>query len=228
MMHESVVAESEVGLADRLKSETLALHREAERTGILADLLRGQASLADYALLLRNLLPVYEMLEQGLDAVATDSPASTLARPTIYRSAALRSDLEHLIGPRVLVDLPVLPAGQRYVDAVRRAAGDDGVLLIAHAYTRYLGDLNGGQILGRLLAKRMGLAPQGLAFYHFAGIDEPAAAALLYRSAIDAADVPALRVRALLDEAILAFRYNVELSQAVRQARCVVEVRPEG
>ena len=226
MMDESKVAEIDVGLADRLKADTLALHREAERTGILADLLRGEASLADYALLLRNLLPVYETLEQGLDALPRGSPAATLARPSVYRAAALRSDLEHLVGPRVLVDLPVLPAGQRYVDAVRRAAGDEGVLLIAHAYTRYLGDLNGGQILGRLLAKRMGLAPAGLAFYHFAGIDEPAAAALLYRAAIDAADVPASEIRAIVDEAVLAFRCNVELSQAVRQARRIVDVRP--
>ena len=218
MMDDRAASRIDTGLADRLKTETLALHREAERTGIMADLLRGQASLAGYALLLRNLLPVYAMLEQQLDAVPPGSPAAALARPAVYRAAALQSDLEHLIGPGALGTLPVLPAGQRYIDEIRRAGGGDGTLLIAHAYTRYLGDLNGGQILGRLLAKRMGLAPAGLSFYRFAGIDEPAAAALLYRSAIDAADVPAARIGAILDEAILAFRCNIDLSHAVQHA----------
>jgi heme oxygenase len=36
-----------------------------------------------------------------------------------------------------------------------KAAEGDGTRLIAHAYTRYLGDLSGGQILQRLLARSL-------------------------------------------------------------------------
>ena len=207
-----------ISLADRLKTATQVLHREAERSGVMADLLRGEAALADYALLLRNLLPVYAMLEQRLDAVPPDSPAAALARPAIYRTAAIRSDLEHLLGPGMLDTVPVLPAGRRYVAEIERAGGGDGTLLIAHAYTRYLGDLNGGQILGRLLARRMGLAAEGLSFYRFPGVAEPAAEALLYRAAIDHAEVPAARIDAIVEETVLAFRCNIDLSHAVRQA----------
>jgi len=45
---------------------TKALHVEAERTGIIRDLLRGEATREGYVLLLRNLLPAYRAMEQGL------------------------------------------------------------------------------------------------------------------------------------------------------------------
>ncbi len=46
---------------------TKTLHVEAERTGIIRDLLRGEASREGYILLLRNLLPAYREMEQGLE-----------------------------------------------------------------------------------------------------------------------------------------------------------------
>ena len=44
------------------------LHRDAERTGLIADMLHGRADRRGYVLLLRNLQPAYKALERGLDA----------------------------------------------------------------------------------------------------------------------------------------------------------------
>ena len=45
---------------------TKALHVEAERSGIIRELLRGSATRDGYILLLRNLLPAYQAMEKGL------------------------------------------------------------------------------------------------------------------------------------------------------------------
>ena len=46
-------------------------------------------------------------------------------------------------------------------------------LLVAHAYTRYLGDLSGGQILKKIAQRGMGLqGSEGLAFYEFDKIEK--------------------------------------------------------
>ncbi len=54
-------------LVTALYLRTKALHVEAERTGIIRDLLRAEASRDGYILLLRNLLPAYRAMEQGLE-----------------------------------------------------------------------------------------------------------------------------------------------------------------
>ena len=46
-----------------IKVATWALHTQAERSGVIADILAGRASRFEVALLLRNLLPVYQMLD---------------------------------------------------------------------------------------------------------------------------------------------------------------------
>ncbi|XUM24561.1 biliverdin-producing heme oxygenase [Bradyrhizobium oligotrophicum S58] len=53
-------------LLQAMRERTKTLHLTAERTGIVADLLRGRGTPEAYALLLRNLLPVYETLEAEL------------------------------------------------------------------------------------------------------------------------------------------------------------------
>ena len=47
---------------------------------------------------------------------------------------------------------------------VLEIAKEEPYLLIAHHYTRYLGDLSGGQILKNIAQKALNLDQQGLAF----------------------------------------------------------------
>ena len=68
------------GLAARLKTETQGLHTLAERSGIMADLVRGRISLDRYCALLRNLQALYAALEAGLDQHPTDAQQLLLWR----------------------------------------------------------------------------------------------------------------------------------------------------
>src|SRR5262245_29449930 len=80
-------------LSETLRESTRVLHTQAERAGVINDILRGQASRADYALLLRNLLPAYERMEAGLDRHRATPAVGAVARRELYRSAALAADL---------------------------------------------------------------------------------------------------------------------------------------
>ena len=86
------------------------------------------------------------------------------------RAPAIESDLVALCGAHWSHDIPLLAAGDLYARRIAKAAEGDGTRLIAHAYTRYLGDLSGGQILQRLLARSLELQPVGTVVLRFSAI----------------------------------------------------------
>lgn len=164
------ISTASTGLAARLKDATRELHRQAERSGVMAELMQGRISRETYCLLLRNLQPIYSALEAGLDAHhPTDPNVQRLWRPELRRLAALEHDLDHLhAGADWRRDLPVLGAAAEYAERLERLARTDPVLLIPHVYLRYLGDLHGGQMLARIVRQCLGLqGGLGTAFYAF-------------------------------------------------------------
>jgi heme oxygenase len=211
-------AESPDGVVTSLYLRTKTLHVEAERTGIIRDMLRGEASREGYALLLRNLLPAYQAMEQGLERHLRSPGVGVLAQYRLDRAPTIESDLVALCGAGWSHDLPLLAAGDLYAQQIAKAAEGDGSRLIAHAYTRYLGDLSGGQILQRLLVRTPGLQPAELTFYDFSRFSDLEALKADYRKALDHAGMVAPDRRAVVEEAAIAFSLNIDLSRAVQVA----------
>ena len=94
--------------------------------------------------------------------------------PALWRTLALERD-QALHGPGWPDALALQPAAARYRRRLVELETGQPDLLLAHAYVRYLGDLSGGQILQRLLAKSLALTPQQLSFYDFPRFDDLAA-----------------------------------------------------
>lgn len=206
------------GFAAMMREGTRRVHREAERSGFLADLIRGRATRHGYATFLRNLVPVYAALEQGLDAHAETPILATFADPRLRRLPALARDLEAIAGPDWVSSCAPVPEAEAYARAVALAARGDGRLLIAHAYARYLGDLSGGQILGPLLARTLGLGPDALGFYVFPALADLCSVKTAMRDALDAIAVTGTDSERILAEAIDAFRHNIAVSNGVQAA----------
>jgi heme oxygenase (biliverdin-producing, ferredoxin) len=206
------------GLVPALRERTGTLHAQAERSGIVQDILRGRVDRHGYALFLRNLLPAYQQLERGLERHALAPGICMIAQPALYRAGALASDLESLCGSAWSSTLPLLAAGERYARRVAAAAEDDGARLIAHAYVRYLGDLSGGQAMRKLLARPLGLDHHGLGFYEFPDIGDHETFKAAYRDSIDRAAHEVAAVAAIVDEAAVAFELNIDVSKAVQEA----------
>jgi heme oxygenase len=199
-----------------LRQRTQDLHRTAERSGLVADLLRGRASLRDYRLFLRNLLAAYEALEAGLERHRRTPGVQDFARPEVYRSGAIIADMAALAGEGWREDLPLLPAAKAYALSIEAAAEGAGVGLIGHAYVRYLGDLSGGQVLKRQLAKSLDLPPSALTFYDFPRIADMDLYKRSYREALD--QLVEVDADAVIKGALDAFSLNIQLSDAVRTA----------
>ena len=210
-------AEPATGFAARLRDETATVHREAERAGIIADLIRNRATRPGYALFLRSLVPAYVTLEQALARAAADPLAAVFAAPGLARLPALEHDLVALAGPDWGTRCALLPEAEAYGAAIT-AAADDVPALVAHAYARYLGDLSGGQILKPVLARNLGLGPEVLAFYDFPALADPAATKAAMRAALDRVPEDSQDAATIVAEAIAAFRHNISVSEAVQRA----------
>ncbi len=102
------------------------------------------------------------------------------------------------------------PATERYV-ARLRAVGGSLPAYAAHAYTRYLGDLSGGQIIKRMLERHYGLSGDGLAFYTFVEIPKSKPFKDVYRERLDALVLTPEQLDETVAEAKHAFRLNSDL-----------------
>lgn len=85
-------------------------------------------------------------------------------------------------------------------------------LLVAHAYTRYLGDLSGGQVLGKITQKSLRLSSsEGLSFFSFPGVSSANRFKQLYRSRMNSIELTAAQRSEVLQEAVDAFQLNIQV-----------------
>lgn len=131
----------------------------------------------------------------------------------LHRHEALARDVEYFCGPNWQSQVSCSQAAQRYVDRIHKVGQEDPVLLVAHAYTRYMGDLSGGQVLKKVAQRALKLPPtgEGVQFYHFDAIHSAKAFKQLYRSRMNDLDLDAETKKKLVDEAIRAFQLNIEV-----------------
>lgn len=196
-------------LATRLKQETRPLHTRVEQSGVMAALLHGRLSLPGYCALMRNLHAVYEALEAGLGQHPMDA---RLWRPELSRLRPLEQDLDRLHAGAWRSSEPLMPATAAYVDRLALLTRTEPVLLLAHAYLRYLGDLHGGQMLARLITRQFALeGPAGTAFYAFGDPAQVEALKADFRAGLDALPLTTEQANAFVAEACEAFRLHEQL-----------------
>ena len=193
---------------DAVKAATWPLHKQAERSGVIADILAGRASRTAVALLLRNLLAVYETLD-----------CSAAGHPALARSSFLSAGYRLLASGR---EPSVLAPATAYAERIRSSGHP---ALLAHAYVRYLGDLNGGLIIRRRLIACLGAEAEKLELHAYPGIADLEAFRRDYRARLDEA-VRGAGTDAVAEEAKIAFRMSIELSEAVRTAASATDVPP--
>ncbi|MFI8531947.1 heme oxygenase (biliverdin-producing) [Streptomyces aquilus] len=192
-------------------------HVEAETSTFMSDLLGGRLGVDAYARYTEQLWFVYEALESGADRLASDPVAGPFIQPELYRLAALERDLEHLRGPGWRTGLSALPATRAYADRVRECAERWPAGYIAHHYTRYLGDLSGGQLIRDKAERTWGFARKGdgVRFYVFEGIANPAAFKRGYRALLDAVRADDLEKQRIVAECKRAFALNTAVFRAL-------------
>ncbi|WP_411140557.1 heme oxygenase (biliverdin-producing) [Streptomyces sp. x-80] len=190
-------------------------HTEAENSSFMSDLLGGRLGVPAYRRYTEQLWFVYRALEGASAALAQDPVAGPFIRPELARTAALERDLTHLGGSSWRDGLEPLAATAAYADRITACARDWPAGYVAHHYTRYLGDLSGGQIIRGTAEKTWGFARKGdgVRFYVFEGIGNPAAFKREYRELLDALPVDDLEKQRVVDECKRAFALNSAVFQ---------------
>lgn len=216
---------SAVRLSVQMKEGSRIEHEQAENSTFMAELLDGHINAAGYIAYLQRLRIVYAALERATRDLADDPFVSRVYDPALERVATIDADLADWsrIGG-VAVEPVGSPAAEAYVERIVDGAVWGGNI-VAHHYTRYLGDLSGGQAIGRILDRSFELGGAGISMYAF---DLNAAVKPYkdtYRSNLDAiGDAMSEGDRArVVDEVRAAFRLNhdlfTELSAQIDQFR---------
>ncbi|WP_274557776.1 heme oxygenase (biliverdin-producing) [Streptomyces spiramyceticus] len=185
-------------------------HTEAETSTFMSDMLGGRLSVDAYARYTEQLWFVYRALEDAAESLRGDPVAGPFIRPELMRTAELERDLAHLRGENWREDLEPLPATAAYAGRVSECARSWPAGYVAHHYTRYLGDLSGGQIIRDKAEKTWGFERKGdgVRFYVFESIPNPAAFKRTYRELLDQVNADDLEKQRIIDECKRAFDFN--------------------
>lgn len=198
-------------LATKLREGTKKAHTMAENVGFVKCFLKGVVEKTSYRKLVANLYFVYSVMEEEMERLKEHPIVSKIYFSELNRKASLEKDLHFYYGNNWREQIAISSAGQAYVDRIREIANTQPELLVAHSYTRYLGDLSGGQILKGIAQRAMNLGEEGTAFYEFADISDEKAFKAKYRQTLDELPVDEATADRIVDEANAAFGMNMRL-----------------
>ncbi|XP_004706285.1 heme oxygenase 2 [Echinops telfairi] len=179
-------------LSELLKEGTKEAHDRAENTQFVKDFLKGNIKKELFKLATTALYFTYSALEEEMDRNKDHPAFSPLYFPVeLHRKAALIKDMVYFFGENWEEQVQCSKAAQKYVDRIHHVGQHEPELLVAHAYTRYMGDLSGGQVLKKVAqrALKLPITGEGAQFYMFENVDNAQQFKQLYRARMNALDL---------------------------------------
>ena len=199
-----------MAFSKELKIGTKKSHSAAENTSFVRSFLRGVVSKESYKKLVSDLYFVYSAMEEEVENLKDHPIIGQIQLSDLNRVNALEQDLRFYYGPIWRSLVTPSEACNKYVNRIREVAKNEPELLVGHHYTRYLGDLSGGQILKGIAEKALALGDgQGLKFYDFEKIEDAKAYKAGYRGILDGLPITGHQANAIIEEANYAFRLNM-------------------
>jgi heme oxygenase len=201
-----------VNLATKLREGTKKSHSMAENVGFVKCFLKGVVEKSSYRKLVGNLYFVYTAMEEEMTKHKDHPVVAPINFQELYRKSSLERDLAYYYGSNWREEVKPSTAAQDYIARVREVSATAPELLVAHSYTRYLGDLSGGQILKNIAVNAMNLTDgQGTAFYEFETISDEKAFKNQYRAALNELPIDEATADLIVDEANDAFGKNMKM-----------------
>jgi heme oxygenase len=211
-----MTAEASATFSQAIRSASWALHQSAEGSHFMRDLMEGTIDREVYARYVAQLYQVYAVLEQAADTMRDDPIAGPFMREELRRIPALEADLRYFYGDDWAAELVPTEGTRTYCDRLREVGSGWPGGLVAHHYTRYMGDLSGGQMIGRAVERTYELHDHlGARFYMFDEITDLNEFKNGYRARLDEAPWDADERQRIIDEVLLAYRLNTQLLAAL-------------
>ena len=209
-------------LANQLREGTKQSHRLAENTAYMQSFVKGELKQLTFRQFLANLYFVYDALETELLKHRHHIAIGLLYFSQLNRKANIEEDLAYYYGKDWRTKIVPSEATKNYVSRLQQIPTTEPILLVAHAYVRYLGDLSGGQALKNIVRTGLNL-PEGLGtrFYEFDAFDSIGAIREFkqqYRHALNSLPLESELAIAIVHEANYAFQLNRDLLDSLEPA----------
>ncbi|MGK9148000.1 biliverdin-producing heme oxygenase [Plantibacter flavus] len=208
-----------IPFSQALRERTSSGHSSSEGADFMSDLMTGKGSKADYIALVAQHYFIYEALEAAADRMRLDAVAAPFISEKLTRLPAIEQDLRFLIGDDWRERITPLPTTERYVARINEVGAVWAGGFVAHHYTRYLGDLSGGQIIRTLMQRQFGFDTNGVGFYLFGDIAKPKEFKDTYREQLDAVPWDDAEQARVIDEVMVAYRFNTDLFRDLAAAK---------
>jgi len=203
-----------VALAEQLREGTKKSHTMAENTGFVACFLKGVVEKKSYRKLISDLYFVYQAMEEEIERlVFEEHPViKPIGFKSLFRKETLENDLKFYFGDNWKNEINISKSAEEYVKRIHKVSKNNPELLVGHHYTRYIGDLSGGQILKKIAKKALNLdGNNGLNFYEFEKIDDEKKFKEDYSKALNKLPINQSTADQIIDEANKAFTYNMKM-----------------
>lgn len=201
-------------LATQLREGTSKSHSMAENVSFVKSFLGGVVDKKSYRKLVANLYFVYKAIEKEMVSHKENSILRPILYQELFREHHLAKDLEFYYGAEWRYKISPSLATQVYVERIHQIGQTQPELLVAHAYTRYLGDLSGGQILKKIAQRAMNLkGVEGTAFYNFDNIEDERQFKKEYKEKLNNLSISNGLAQEIVSEANVAFTLNMRMFQ---------------
>lgn len=195
-----------------IREATFSDHEQAAMSGFMTALFQRELPIDAYTSMVAQHWFAYVELERAGDQLADHPVAGAFVGEELHRVPSLEADLEHLLGPAWRERIAPSPSTTRYCERMAEVCVQHPEAFVAHHYTRYMGDLSGGQMIGRIAREAYSLeSGAGAAFYEFPGIEDLGAYKDDYRRRLDEAAWTDEERERLLAEVVVAYRLNTEV-----------------
>ncbi|QIZ69478.1 biliverdin-producing heme oxygenase [Oxynema aestuarii] len=196
-------------LAIKLRETTKKPHTSSENEGFVKCFLKGVVEPNSLKKLIASLYFVYSALEEEIQRNLENSIVKAMYFHDLNRRTNLEEDLKFYYGDNWRDEIPYLPGAERFVERIREISSEEPELLIAHAYTRYMGDLSGGQSFRKIIQTGLNLeGDRGNAFYNFSNIGDLNAFKGRYRQALNELEVDEAQADRIAAEAERSFKLS--------------------
>lgn len=198
-------------LSQALKSGTSQCHKDIESLPFIQHFLKSQITKKTYLQYLHCMHCIYTTLES---LTIHRVPSSIYIPWQLHRRKSLEHDLAFHLGEHWKDAIVLSAQTKHYSNYLLDLYQKQPMLLVAHAYTRYMGDLSGGKILQKrvkcVLESDDCNSDEGLTFYTFNHITNISEWKSSYRRELDSWGylLEEGMVEKLVDEANVAFQWN--------------------
>ena len=199
-------------LAMKLRVGTQQAHTDSENLGFMKCFVKGVVDRDCFIQLLRNFYFVYSELETAIEKHKQHPIINLIYFPELNRQSSLEQDMLFYYGNQWQKRITPSPAAQAYIARIQQISTHEPALLLAHSYTRYLGDLSGGQMLQKIAQSALKLSGyEGTSFYNFQQIPDKQAFKEKYRQALDKLSIDDKTTDKIVAEANHAFKLNMQI-----------------